>query len=382
MRRGSANQKETFTDLDLYIQCARQGTALLDAFRERVANLRPAISRDCAELLELRLLSRNARYTRHYRQDSDFSDLDESYFASGALLAPFSDRSIEYLKATVGFRDVLPSDLGALCRINAGVLGICPTDYGFRSEQNWIAYRPRPELDDDGIVAVPPAPDRVPQLMSNLARFEEFPDAVGAALALIYFFEVHPFPDGNGRTGRILFTALMHRWEGLIYPCVLDELYFGFIREKFFEARKSASLSAIEHEVSNLFELVVSSLQRIAYIARLTEADLNTAIKLRPRGCDFALWEQFIQLVLSHERIWATGVEAALGIPESEAQSLIETLIDGGLLSKFICEGIDRVPDKAIVVSDSGDLYDHLEMDTVYEEHSSNHNGYSRGSSV
>jgi Fic family protein len=61
---------------------------------------------------------------------------------------------------------------------------------------------------------VPPHHDLVPELMDDLVRFAvrtDLPAFAQIALAHAQFETIHPFPDGNGRTGRALVHAMLHR---------------------------------------------------------------------------------------------------------------------------------------------------------------------------
>lgn len=83
-----------------------------------------------------------------------------------------------------------------------------------RSEQNWIGGNRVNPLD---AAYVPPRPELVPGLMSDLATFcnsSELPPLAVAAVAHAQFETIHPFPDGNGRTGRTLVHVLL-RQKGL-----------------------------------------------------------------------------------------------------------------------------------------------------------------------
>lgn len=84
----------------------------------------------------------------------------------------------------------------------------------WRTQQVWIggdAYGPH------GALFVPPHQAHVPALMADLVRFtrrEDLPRLGQAALAQAQFETIHPFADGNGRTGRALVHALL-RGHGL-----------------------------------------------------------------------------------------------------------------------------------------------------------------------
>jgi Fic family protein len=80
-----------------------------------------------------------------------------------------------------------------------------------RDHQNWIggnAYNPgRADF-------VPPAPERVKDLMDDLVAFmnrTDVPPVVQAAVAHAQFETIHPFADGNGRVGRALIHVVLRR---------------------------------------------------------------------------------------------------------------------------------------------------------------------------
>jgi Fic family protein len=80
-----------------------------------------------------------------------------------------------------------------------------------REVQNWIggsAYNPC------SAAYIPPPPDAVPDLLDDLAEFcnaDSLPAVVQAALVHAQFETIHPFADGNGRTGRALVHLILRR---------------------------------------------------------------------------------------------------------------------------------------------------------------------------
>ena len=81
----------------------------------------------------------------------------------------------------------------------------------FRTEQNWIggsSYNPC------SAAFVPPPPELVDELVDDLCDFcndDALPAIVQAALAHAQFETIHPFVDGNGRTGRALIHMILRR---------------------------------------------------------------------------------------------------------------------------------------------------------------------------
>lgn len=100
----------------------------------------------------------------------------------------------------------------------AGARGAGKQPGELRRSQNWIGGT-RPGM----AVFVPPPPERVPELLSDLERFMHDPDPklpplVRVALAHVQFETIHPFLDGNGRIGRLLIAALLEQWGLLPEP--------------------------------------------------------------------------------------------------------------------------------------------------------------------
>ncbi len=89
--------------------------------------------------------------------------------------------------------------------------GTCDAVLGgvVRTEQNWIGGQT--PLD---AAFVPPPPDAVPALLADLCAYlssDDHPPLVQAALAHAQFETIHPFADGNGRTGRALLQFVLRR---------------------------------------------------------------------------------------------------------------------------------------------------------------------------
>jgi len=88
-----------------------------------------------------------------------------------------------------------------------------------RDRQNWIGGS---DYSPCQAQFVPPPPQEVPRLLNDLCNFcneDELPAIAQAAIAHAQFETIHPFIDGNGRTGRALIHVILRR-RGLI-PRVL-----------------------------------------------------------------------------------------------------------------------------------------------------------------
>lgn len=80
-----------------------------------------------------------------------------------------------------------------------------------RDRQNWIGGN---DYNPLAAAYVPPPADQVPDLVSDLAEFcnsDMLPAVVQAAIVHAQFETIHPFADGNGRTGRALIHLVLAR---------------------------------------------------------------------------------------------------------------------------------------------------------------------------
>ncbi len=89
-----------------------------------------------------------------------------------------------------------------------------------RTKQNWIGGN---NFNPCLAAFVPPPPEYVEELMEDLCGFvnrDDLPGTVQAGLAHAQFETIHPFADGNGRTGRALIHVILKR-RGLTSAFIL-----------------------------------------------------------------------------------------------------------------------------------------------------------------
>ena len=93
-----------------------------------------------------------------------------------------------------------------------------------RRSQNWIGGT-RP----GNAVFVPPPPDQVTNLLSDLERYihkvDSLPPLLRIAAIHVQFETIHPYLDGNGRVGRMLIALLLEQWQILSSPLLYLSAY-------------------------------------------------------------------------------------------------------------------------------------------------------------
>ncbi len=183
---------------------------------------------------------------------------------------------------------------------------------------------------------VPPPPQDVSGLMFELLEWWNQQSAklspVLSSAILHYRFEgIHPFADGNGRTGRVL--AL---WE--LYRRGFDTHHIFSVDEFYWEDRPRyyAALDAVRREGENLtgwLEYAAEGLQltldRVwTRVQKLSARAKPTKLVLRPKQ------EQLLQLLRDHKSMTPQEIWDALGVTKQGAMKLMHPLLDAGLVQR------------------------------------------------
>jgi len=118
-------------------------------------------------------------------------------------------RNVHAMEAALALADRIDGE--SIIAMQTALLGSYAPDLtgGWRAEQVWIGGSSlSPHLAD----FVPPHHGRVPAAMDDLVSFiarVDIPALAQVAIAHAQFETIHPFPDGNGRTGRAIVQAML-----------------------------------------------------------------------------------------------------------------------------------------------------------------------------
>jgi cell filamentation protein, protein adenylyltransferase len=179
---------------------------------------------------------------------------------------------------------------------------------------------------------VPPLPEDVSGLMFELLGWWNKESAtlspVLSSAILHYRFEaIHPFADGNGRTGRVL--AL---WE--LYRRGFDTHHIFSVDEFYWEDRPHyyAALDAVRREgedLSGWLEYAAEGLQLTLErvwmrVQKLSAQPGRKKLVLRPKQ----------ELLRDHKSMSPPEIWAALGVTKQGTMKLMQPLLDAGLMRR------------------------------------------------
>jgi Fic family protein len=181
----------------------------------------------------------------------------------------------------------------ALVEIHAALLAGEPIAGQVRERQNWIGGN---DYNPCGAAFVPPPPEAVDQLLADLIGFcneESFSPLAQAAFAHAQFETIHPFDDGNGRTGRALVQAMLRR-RGLapdyvppisVVLAVEKDRYIAGLTA-FREGRENEWLESFAVASARASELAVQYLERV----RVLQQEWRKRLTPHVRRADAAAW--------------------------------------------------------------------------------------------
>jgi Fic family protein len=212
----------------------------------------------------------------------------------------------------------------------------------WRAEQVWIGGSGR---SPHGATYVAPVHGRVPGAMNDLVAFVHRDDVAvlaQAALTHAQFESIHPFPDGNGRTGRALLHAQL-RHGGLARTAIVP-VSAGLLTDtdRYFAALnvyRGGDIEPIVTEVANAVFPALANSRRLIADVRTARAEWEEKITAR-RGA--AAW-RLADLVTTRPVVDTKAVARELEMSTVNAQGAIDRLVEDGVLEQVGRGRRDRV---------------------------------------
>lgn len=269
-------------------------------------------------------------------------DALEAKVNTDTILPPDVDDILHYIKAlSYGMKRMkeFPFSLRFIREIHQQLMDDARSTHfsdpgNFRSSQNWIGGKSPADAD-----FVPPP---VHEMHRALQDFEKFlhvsaamPPLIQVALIHSQFETIHPFLDGNGRTGRMLVTFYLWK-EGLLEkPTLYLSSYFKKYKKVYYQRltdyREDRVEKWVEFFLDGIIETAESAIETVRDITFLREQDIEKISKLNKTSSESAmniLPKLFAQPIVTARTIqqWA-GFRTRTG-----AQKIIDRFRELGIL--------------------------------------------------
>jgi Fic family protein len=204
----------------------------------------------------------------------------------------------------------------------------------FRKSQNWINGKSPADAD-----FVPPPVDAMNKSLSDLEKFlhadDAMPPLIKASLIHAQFETIHPFLDGNGRTGRMLVTFYLCKEKLLEKPVLYLSSFFKKYRKVYYQRltdyRDVNVEKWIEFFLDGIIETADSAIETARKITHLREHDILIISKMNKTSAESAikiLPKLFAQPIVTVNVMqeW-TGFSTRTGV-----QKLIDRFIEANIL--------------------------------------------------
>lgn len=202
----------------------------------------------------------------------------------------------------------------------------------FRNSQNWVMGT---NLNDARFV--PPPPQYVLSAMGELEKFfyshKNIPTLIKAALLHSQFETIHPFLDGNGRTGRLLITFYLCHQNVLERPVLYFSEYLKKHRNKYFslldDYRKGKVSEWLVFFLDGVIQICEKAIETSDKIINLREKDLQKMSSLgRASKNAMVLLKHLYKFPIVNVK----KVEKATGLSREAANRLVKRFCREGIL--------------------------------------------------
>jgi len=215
-----------------------------------------------------------------------------------------------------------------------GVRGEHKTPGEIRKTQNWIGGS---SLKD--AFFIPPEPNMLPDLLSDIEKFihnedNNVPEIIKAGIVHYQFETIHPFLDGNGRTGRLLIILYLISAGLLNKPVLYISDFFERNRMSYYD-----SLAMVK-QTNNITQWLKFFLNGIIETSKNSISTFDNIIKLKKDvenkinsiGKKAINGQRLVELLYSKPKLNAKTVAQDLNISVVSANALIKTFVEIGIL--------------------------------------------------
>lgn len=190
-------------------------------------------------------------------------------------------------------------------------------------------------------VYIPPPPNEVPDLMSDLEKFWhndeiDVPHLIRIAISHYQFEAIHPFLDGNGRIGRLLITLYLMVHGFLRKPSLYLSSYIEKHRGAYYDALQRVSSSGDMGQWIRFFLVAVRETARTGTetfeeIVALRERVEEKALSLGQRAANA---QQLLKLLYRQPSVQVQDVADHLEVSYPTASTLVSDFEDLGILDE------------------------------------------------
>jgi Fic family protein len=210
-----------------------------------------------------------------------------------------------------------------------------PSPGEFRTSQNWIGG-----TNPNNAKFVPPP---VREMTASLNDLESFINTVDSLPAVIksgvihsQFELIHPFLDGNGRTGRMLITFYLWKEKFVEKPVLFLSSYFKKHQATYYERLEDYGKGKVDRWIDffldGVIEIATEAIDIVGKITELRQRDMEKIQKLGKRASESAV--PILKNLYAQPIVNISTMMKWTGFSAPGAQKVIDRFIELGILSQ------------------------------------------------
>lgn len=217
-----------------------------------------------------------------------------------------------------------------------GVRGEHKTPGEVRKTQNWIGGS---SLQD--AFFIPPEPNMLTDLLTDIEMFLhnenlQVPELIKAGIVHYQFETIHPFLDGNGRTGRLLIILYLISVGLLNKPVLYISDFFEKNRMSYYDSlsmvKQTDNITQwLKFFLSGVIETSKNSIKTFEAIIKLQK---DVEKKLTKIGKKAANGQRLLELLYSTPKVNSKLVSDNLDVSTATANSLLKAFVEVGILEE------------------------------------------------
>lgn len=204
----------------------------------------------------------------------------------------------------------------------------------YRKGQNYIGKNGKTH----SITFIPPAPEKVPDLMDNLIKYinhsaDQYRPLVRTAIIHAQFETIHPFMDGNGRVGRMLIPMYLFAQKQIELPCFFISEALERDKLRYYTLLNNTRTQGDWNGWIKFFLATVAK-QCEKYIKIITEIN-ELYVRHMKNACDMARSSNMVEIInaLYHYPITtAKLISAVTNIPMTSVNRYLSQLVENQIL--------------------------------------------------
>lgn len=205
----------------------------------------------------------------------------------------------------------------------------------FRKSQNWIGG-----TTPNNAYFVPPPPHEMENALGDLEKFLHLKDdllpILKAGIIHAHFETIHPFLDGNGRTGRILITLFMWLQNLLDRPVLFLSTYFKKHQKIYYDRLDGYRFGKIEEWLDffldGISEVAKEAIEIVKKITVLREEDMKKIQSLGKTAAESSInvLPQLFKLPIVN----VSTIQKWTKFTRQGAQKVIDRFVELGILEQ------------------------------------------------